>query len=50
MQGKQAIVSILYNHNHFRKLGSDEKIRVKKKISELKSTSCKWLAGVILPQ
>ena len=37
MQGMKAIVSILYNHNHLRKLGSDEKIRVKKMISELKS-------------
>jgi hypothetical protein len=37
MQGMKAIVSILYNHNHLRKLGSGEKIRVKKKISELKS-------------
>ena len=37
MQGMKAIVSILYNHNHLRKLGSDEKVRVKKMISELKS-------------
>jgi hypothetical protein len=37
MQGMKAIVSILYNHNHLRKLDSDEKIRVKKMINELKS-------------
>ena len=37
MQGMKAIVSILYNRSHLRKLGSDEKIRVKKMISELKS-------------
>ena len=37
MQSLKAIVSILYNRNHLRQLGSDEKIRVKKMISELKS-------------
>ncbi len=37
IQGMKAIVSILYNRSHLRKLGSDEKIRVKKMISELKS-------------
>jgi hypothetical protein len=37
MQSLKAIVSILYNRNHLRQLGSDEKIRVKKIISELKS-------------
>ena len=36
MQGMKAIVSFLYNRTHLRKLGSDEKIRVKKMISELK--------------
>ncbi len=33
MEDMQAIVSILYNRNHLRKLGSDEKIGVKKMIS-----------------
>jgi hypothetical protein len=37
MQGMKAIVSILYKSSRLRKLGSDEKIRVKKMISELKS-------------
>jgi hypothetical protein len=37
MQGMKAIVSILYNRSRPRILGSDEKIRVKKIISELKS-------------
>jgi hypothetical protein len=36
MQGMKAITSILYHVNRLRKLGSDEKIRVKKMISELK--------------
>ena len=37
MQSLKAIVSILYNRSHLRQLGSDEKISVKKMISELKS-------------
>ena len=37
MQGMKAIVSFMYNRSRLRKLGSDEKIRVKKMISELKS-------------
>ena len=37
IQGMKAIISILNNCSRLRKLGSDEKIRVKKKISELKS-------------
>jgi hypothetical protein len=36
MQSMKAITSILYNSNRLRKLGSDEKTRVKKMISELK--------------
>ena len=37
MEGMKTIVSILYNHSRLRKLGSDEKIIMKKMISELKS-------------
>jgi len=37
MQGMKAIVSILHHRSHLRQLGSDEKISVKKMISELKS-------------
>jgi len=37
MQSMKAIVSILYNRSKIRQLGSDEKISVKKNISELKS-------------
>ena len=37
MQGMKVIVSILYDRSRLRKLGSDEKIRVKNMISELKS-------------
>ena len=37
IQGMKAIISILNNCSRLRKLGSDEKIRVKKMISELKS-------------
>ena len=38
MQRMKAIVSILYKGTHLRKLGSDEKIRVKEMISDLQKS------------